>query len=404
MSASEDYESMKAAAQGRAPSEAEVRNAGDLFDRQIPPRGWLLGTTFCRQFMSSLLGTGGVGKTAIRLAQALSVATGRSFCGEYVHHRTRGLFLCFEDSIEELERRIKAAMILHEIDPEEVRSWFFYDVIRRKKILSDGAQGLRVVGGLGAWVQQKVEELDIGLVIFDPFVKTHGVNENDNSGIDEVVTILATLAGELDIAVDYLHHTRKGGREAGDADVGRGASAAKDAGRLVYTAIPMSEDDAKQFGIEEDAELCASLVRTDSAKVNIVPRANKARWFRLVNVPIGNKTAEYPNGDNVQAAEYWTPPDFWGQLPDDIVDRIFDRIAAGLDGGKRRYSATPQAKERSVMPVFAELAPELNKTQAYEAIRKWLQTGMLVNETYDDRRDRKPTTGLKVGTRKSCEL
>ena len=38
-------------------------DAGDD-DTIPPPRGWLLGTSFCRGFASSLLGDGGVGKTA----------------------------------------------------------------------------------------------------------------------------------------------------------------------------------------------------------------------------------------------------------------------------------------------------------------------------------------------------
>jgi AAA domain len=33
-----------------------------------PPRAWLLGNIFCRMFLSSLLGDGGVGKTAARIA------------------------------------------------------------------------------------------------------------------------------------------------------------------------------------------------------------------------------------------------------------------------------------------------------------------------------------------------
>lgn len=55
-------------------------DAGDD-DEPIPPRGWLLGNTFCRKFISSLIASGGTGKTAVRTAQALSMATGRSLTG-----------------------------------------------------------------------------------------------------------------------------------------------------------------------------------------------------------------------------------------------------------------------------------------------------------------------------------
>src|SRR4030095_11973141 len=37
------------------------------------PREWLLSTVFCREFVSSVLAAGGVGKTALRYAQLLSL-------------------------------------------------------------------------------------------------------------------------------------------------------------------------------------------------------------------------------------------------------------------------------------------------------------------------------------------
>jgi hypothetical protein len=57
----------------------DIINAGD--DTGMPlPRAWLLGNVFCRQFVSSLLGDGGVGKTAVRYAHYLSVATKAQSC------------------------------------------------------------------------------------------------------------------------------------------------------------------------------------------------------------------------------------------------------------------------------------------------------------------------------------
>ena len=40
----------------------------------IPPREWLLGTIFCRRFLSSLVAAGGVGKSSLRIAHLLSAA------------------------------------------------------------------------------------------------------------------------------------------------------------------------------------------------------------------------------------------------------------------------------------------------------------------------------------------
>ena len=54
-----------------------------------PPRGWLLGNSFCRRLLSSLLGTGGVGKSALRVLQALALASNRNLTGEHIFQRTR---------------------------------------------------------------------------------------------------------------------------------------------------------------------------------------------------------------------------------------------------------------------------------------------------------------------------
>src|SRR5262245_26036879 len=46
----------------------------------IPPRQWLLGNQFCREFISSIVAAGGAGKSALRLVQYISMALGRSLC------------------------------------------------------------------------------------------------------------------------------------------------------------------------------------------------------------------------------------------------------------------------------------------------------------------------------------
>jgi AAA domain len=70
----------------------EVWDAGD--DTEMPlPRGWLLANVFARGFMSSLLADGGVGKTALRYAQALSLACGRELTGEHIFQRCRVLII-----------------------------------------------------------------------------------------------------------------------------------------------------------------------------------------------------------------------------------------------------------------------------------------------------------------------
>jgi RecA-family ATPase len=221
--------------------------------------------------LSGLLGPGATGKTALRVLQYLSLATGRALAGQHILRRCKVLMLSFEDDQEELQRRILAARLHHGIKTTEVKDWLFYSTPKGIK-LAEMRNGSRQLGLL-----EKQLRHAIGL---DPFVKLHALEENDNSAMDFVCDVLTTLAMEYDIAVDAPHHTRKGQMIPGDAEAGRGAGAAKDAGRLVYTLTTMSEDEAKQLGINPEDR--ATYVRLDKAK---------STWRRRRALPNGSSSS-----------------------------------------------------------------------------------------------------------------
>ena len=191
----------------------KLYDASDLSKEALPPREWLLGNVFCRQFLSSLLGSGGVGKTAIRILQALAVATGRNLTDEHVHQRCPVLFLSFEDGVLELKRRVRAAMLHHHISDDEVRGWFKYATITGHKLAETDRRQKIVPGDLPHWLRATIRKTGAGLVVFDPFIKTHGVSENDNSAMDQVCAMLADLAVELNFAGATPHS--QGCRRAG---------------------------------------------------------------------------------------------------------------------------------------------------------------------------------------------
>lgn len=173
----------------------------------------------------------------------------------------------------------------------------------------------------------------VDVVMFDPFVKLNEGNENDNRASDFVASILVRIAIEADVAVLVAHHFRKGLAEAGNIGAARGARAIIDASRLALTLVPMSTDEAQTLGVPEDER--RRLVRLDDGKANLVLAADKARWFRLASVAIGNVTDDYPHGDNVQTVEQWQAPNMWRNLPPSLCCRILDEIDAGLPDGER---------------------------------------------------------------------
>jgi hypothetical protein len=377
------------------PSELGEHDAGDDIGPP-PPRGWLFGNTFCRKFLSSLLGDGGVGKTALRYAQYLSLAVNRALTGEYVFERARVLIISLEDDIEELQRRMLAAMIHHGIDRADLKGWLFYAApgAAAGKLMTVDRAGRALRGRLAASIEAAIIKHNIDLVAIDPFVKSHSVPENENSIIDEVAQVLTDLAARHNIAIDSPHHISKGPAEPGNANRGRGASAMVNAGRLVFTLTTMSSEEAKAFGIAEIDR--KQFVRVDSGKVNITKAAGEAKWFRIVGVRLGNVTELYPYGDEVQTVEPWKPPEVWGDLSIDLLNQALTQIDAGLPDGNRYSDSSHTREERAAWRLITTLAPNKTEAQAREIIKTWVKNGVLVRRDYRDPKQRKDAVGLYV--------
>jgi hypothetical protein len=370
-------------------------NAG-LDAEPPPPRGWLLGNSFCRRFISSVLGDGGVGKSALRILQALALATGRNLTGEHVFQRTCVLLVSFEDDANELRRRVRAARLYHDIPISELDGWLWLaapGAAVGKLMTLNAKTGALMYDNLPAHIEAAVLKHNIGLVMLDPFVKTHGIPENANTEMDMVAQLLTDMAAKYDIAVDVPHHISKGTAEPGNPNRGRGASATNNAARLVYTLSPMSPEEAQRFNVPEDDR--RNYVRLDRAKLNIARTSGPATWFKLVGVQLGNATSLYPNGDEVQTVETWNPPDTWAGLDNELLNRILTAIDAGLSDGNH-YTAAPNATDRAAWRVVRSHAPMKTESQAREIIRTWTKNGLLVEFSYENPATRKSVTGLKV--------
>jgi hypothetical protein len=356
--------------QARKPSANEpIRLSED--EEWIEPREWLLGTTFCRKMLSALIGAGAGGKTTIRIAQALSVATGRELTAEKVWIQCPVLFVCMEDDLTELRRRFRAATKFFGISQDELKDIYIWAIKSPKLAVVKDRSRTVIQGGLHTQILTLIQKYGIGLVIFDPFVKIHEVEENDNSAIDSVVNILVQLSEVTNTAVDILHHAPKGITVAGNSEAPRGASALVNGGRLFRTASTMSPEEAKKLGIGDNER--KYFIRVDSAKVNPTPPDENTMWFRLESVLLGNTTDTYPNGDNVQTVRRWTPPEQTiGGLAAAIGQLVLDTIDAGLPNGNRYSAARNAPGETALINAFKVVIPDIKRPDAlasYDILR-----------------------------------
>ena len=156
----------------------------------IPPRQWLLGNQFCREFISSIVAAGGVGKSALRLLQFISLATGRALCGQHVFRRTRVLIISLEDDRNELQRRIKAVLDYYGIERSELKGWLFCASPKLVKLAMLNGK-TRVIGPLEQFIRDAIERRKPEIVSLDPFIKTHALEENDSGDMDFVCDLLS---------------------------------------------------------------------------------------------------------------------------------------------------------------------------------------------------------------------
>jgi hypothetical protein len=368
-----------------------------------PPRPWLMATQFCQTCVSSIFAPGATGKTALRFLQAISLASGRPLTGQRIFRRSRVLILCLEDDINEVRRRVMAALIHHGIDRQELNGWLFYAAPEGVKLAElDPRTGRPTIGPLNKFIRDTIKKLKIDLIIVDPLIRSHGLEEN-SAGMDFVIDLLCQIAIQCVVSVDVPHHTRKGALTPGDADSGRGHSSIRDGGRLVSTLNVMTEDEAKEFGIPVDER--RSYIRLDDAKMNIVPAAGKAKWFRIVSLPIKNGNEMYPVGDDVQTVEVWAPPKTWEGLSNAVLNAALDEIERGVIDGDghpigQRYSSAGAAKERAAWKVVQKHCPDKTDAQCREIIKIWKTTGVLFEDDYNDPIQRKDVPGLYVNNSK----
>jgi hypothetical protein len=296
----------------------------------LPRRQWLYGKHYQRRVVSATIAPGG-------MVEAVALASCR--CRVWLHNG--------EDSREELSRRIVAICQHYEIPQQELQDWLFLTSGTEMALkVANGYSELKVDSGLVAEMTRVIADNAIDVVMFDPLVTLHGVNESDNGRMDTVIRIFAKLADVCDCSVDISHHTRKLAVGTFDhtVDDTRGASSVRDAVRMLRILNIMSHSDADTLGLDDFERL--SYFRVDRGKANTVAPASAATWRKFESVDL-------PNGDNVGVVTPWAKPTLEDTDDQQQAERIFLQLLdqytlAGRevnDRHHRNYAPAVFAKE-----------------------------------------------------------
>jgi hypothetical protein len=361
-----------------------------MLGAQLGPREWVYGHIAIKKFVSVIGAPGGTGKTSYATAVALSVATGKALIGEQVHEQGAVWLYNLEDPKDEVYRRLQAAIQAHQIDPQYLRGWLYVDSGRDQPLIlaQTTKEGIVVATPIVDALVEEMKSRDVKMLIVDPFVKSHRLEENKNEHIDQAATLWSQVADRANAAIVLVHHFRKGG-VSGQADAFRGASALIDAARAAVSLAPMSEAEASAFNLDDAKAL--RLVRLDNAKLNLAPRPEDTTWIELCSIQI-------PSGDKVQAVRRWHPPGAFEGFTAQHANAILDRIANGFDD-HTLWGSARQAKDRwagnCIIAYLASVGVSKSPEQASEMIHKWIENGVLEETTFL-KKNRTEAQGLRV--------
>lgn len=258
----------------------------------IRPRPWVVDRLLMLHETTLLLAPGSAGKSSLALAIAAHLALGKDFGPYKTHTKCRSVLYNGEDGVEEQSRRLRAVCDVYGFNYDEVRQEVLLlsaDDVNLILMSSDGRRPVVQEEMVRQFIELAADPM-VGLVVFDPLVDIHEVDEGDNPMMNAVMKLLKRVAREANVACLTLHHTTKGGNSkqedrVGNMDIARGASGIVYKARIAFTLLNASESDCETYGLQPSERNV--YVRLDDAKMNLsLASGEAAMWFRRTGVKI----------------------------------------------------------------------------------------------------------------------
>ena len=346
----------------------------EMFDAlTLPRREWVYGYDYIKKYISVTASAGGIGKTSAIIVEALAIATGKPLLGTNVKQQTNVWVINLEDPISEMQMRTIAAMQHYGLTPDDIKGRLFMDGEDTMEITlaAENRDGLITNDDMLAAMIRVIKQNKIGVVILDPFVSAHLVNENNNGSVQAVVAMLRKLARDTNSSVQLVHHIRKGNGDDATIDSVRGAGSLIGAARAARVINRITPDDAIALGVDEHEAL--GIFRVDDGKANLAPPSDKAVYRRMQSVEIAN-------GEHIGVATEFKLPDLFDGVTTKNLYNV-QRTIGKAEEADSAYRANAQADNWVGKAVAAELDLDLGKpnhvAKTKAIIKQWISSGSL---------------------------
>lgn len=361
--------------------DAWARPVGILNPAARPPRDWLIDREVLRGHVCLIVAAPGVGKTTFAMQRAVSVASGVDFMSKGIDRPRKVLFINNEETRDELERKVEAIQQRFDVPSQPLAEnlWLASGVDDEKLVVAAyAADGRTVIKTESqAKVKALIERERFDLVIIDPLVQAHAVNENSNSDIQPVLAFLRDMALPANAGLYVVHHTRKLGNNersaAGDMDAARGGSSMTGEAHMVFTLTTMAKDEAEFYGVPDDDR--NHYLAFTEAKEKFGPRTS-AEWLAR-------------HGEQMRRKGLIAYEEIGVLLPHEFKDVTISEgsVIAFLHEVDRAWKAGEPYKEhpqsRSKWLVRAvQQSLRLSKTKARELISDWTENGLIETAAY----------------------
>lgn len=216
--------------------EGEVIDLMDFEEEDLPPDEFVAWPCAQVPFYSIVAAPGGTGKSSWLLGLALYVAAGRPRYGNILIKEPRGvLMINLDDPVEIVRKRTAAARTIHGITKEDTAGRINFWRPKYTMLMVDGDSDSET--SFYHELDAKLKALKPGLLILDPLVNFHGLNENDNTRMSALAQKVIGLLKKHHCSCIIAHHPPKGHFEVND-DLIRGASAIATNARSTIFVLP----------------------------------------------------------------------------------------------------------------------------------------------------------------------
>lgn len=190
-----------------------VVRASQLEDAD-PERRWLVGTLWARAGVGLIAGSPKLGKSWMGLDLAVSVASGTPCLDTFeVPEPGAALVYMAEDAAADVKARLRGLCRHRGLDLDSLPVYVITVPTLRLDLDRDQQR-----------LYHTVALLRPRLLLLDPFVRLHKINENDAGEVSAILAYLRQLQRTFDLAVIVVHHSRKNSRPGGAGANLRGSS------------------------------------------------------------------------------------------------------------------------------------------------------------------------------------